>query len=440
MKTPYPDGAFNAHWFNFFNAISFQVMMGAPIILYAKSLNASSTVIGIIAAFAPLMVVFQLPAARFLDRFGYREFVLMGWSARTVLIFLVAVLPLIFFFDQQTKMAVLLATLFVFNLLRGISTAAWMPWIAALIPESIRGIFLSREQIFVHLGCLLSLGLSSILLAGSVDDWEYSLVFLVSAIAATISLTFIRRIPEVASQEVTRRSSTPVPWRAIIGYRPFRRLLIFNVMFLAVTGGLGVFTIEFLRDTVGLDASTILLLSGFSLIGALAALPFCGGIVDRSGSRPIMRVALWLYWLVIAGWTLTAGRVLPGTFPTIAILNLVLGIASAGFNLGNLRTIMATMPEMGRNHFFALFSVITSFGLGGAPIVWGMTLDIIGSFEAVTGAFVWQRHSIYFSVLLVFSAILLVFISRLVETSPDEAPAPTLVFGNLKRSMRHWFR
>jgi len=42
--------------------------------------------------------------------------------------------------------------------------------------------------------------------------------------------------------------------------------------------------------------------------------------------------------------------------------------------------------------------------------------------------------------LLGFSAILLVFISRLVETSPDEAPAPTLVFGNLKRSMRHWFR
>ena len=62
-------------------------MMGAPIIVYAKSLGASSTTLGIIAAFTPLMTVFQLPAAQHLHRFGYRQFVLMGWGMRNVLIF-----------------------------------------------------------------------------------------------------------------------------------------------------------------------------------------------------------------------------------------------------------------------------------------------------------------------------------------------------------------
>ena len=53
VKSVYPRGSFNAHWFSLFNAVSFQVMMGAPIIVYAKSLGASSTVLGIIAAFTP---------------------------------------------------------------------------------------------------------------------------------------------------------------------------------------------------------------------------------------------------------------------------------------------------------------------------------------------------------------------------------------------------
>lgn len=440
MNSSYPVGAFSAHWFSFFNAISFQVMMGAPMILYAKSLNASSTVIGIIASLTPLMTVFQLPAARFLDRFGYRQFLLMGWSSRTVLIFVVAILPVLAFLDSQTKMAVLLTTLFFFNLLRGISSAAWMPWITILIPEGIRGRFLSVDQFFVHIGCLLSLGLSAVLLQGSVDDWEFSFVFLVSALGATASLFFIRRIPEVSSQEETRRSSTPVPWLAMLRHPPFRRLLLFNLLFLVVTGSLGVFTVEFMRDTIGLDVSKILVLSSLSFMGALAVLPFCGGVVDRTGSRPIMRVALCVFWTVIAAWFLMAAGIIPATFGVIACVNLAAGAASAAFNLGNIRTIMGTMPEMGRNHFFALFSVITSFGLGSAPVVWGITLDAIGSFEAVTGAFVWQRHSIYFSVLLLFNAIVIWSISRLIENPGNERPPPTAIFGNLKRSMRHWFR
>ena len=127
-------------------------MMGAPIIVFAKSLGASSTVLGIIAAFTPLMTVFQLPAAQHLERYGYRRFVLMGWGTRTVLIFVVAAIPLAGFLDNTSKLAALLVVLFFFNLLRGISSAAWMPWITQLIPEHVRGRFLSIDQFFMYGG------------------------------------------------------------------------------------------------------------------------------------------------------------------------------------------------------------------------------------------------------------------------------------------------
>ena len=166
MKSVYPRGSFNAHWFSLFNAVSFQIMMGAPIIVYAKSLGASSTVLGIIAAFTPLMTVFQLPAAQHLERYGYRQFVLAGWGARSVLIFVAAAIPLVEIFDNATKLAALLTLLFFYNLLRGISSAALMPWFAHLIPEHVRGRFLSVDQLFMYAGCLVSLLVSALVMAG----------------------------------------------------------------------------------------------------------------------------------------------------------------------------------------------------------------------------------------------------------------------------------
>jgi len=440
MKTPQPPGSFNAHWFQFFNAVSFQIMMGAPIIVFAKSLGASSTVLGIMASFTPLMTVFQLPAAQHLERYGYREFVLMGWSLRTVFIFFTAIIPVLGFLDNASKMAVLLAVLFLFNLLRGISSTAWMPWMAALIPEANRGRFLSVDQLFMYGGCLISLLASAVVMTGQVDPWEYTFVFLISAVGGSLSLYFIKRIPEVTPGESVRRSSQKVPWRAMLAYVPFRELLIFNVLYMAVIGSLGIFTVEFLREESRFDVATVLYLSAFSFIGALVVLPFVGGVVDRVGSKPLMRVATAIFSLVIGGWYLIAAGVFPCHLWLIGVLNFLAGVASANFNLANVRITMATMPEMGRNHFFALFTVITSLSLGVAPVGWGITLDVIGSYEAVTGIFHWKRHSIYFLALLVFNAIAFAYIRRLHESPGAGSFEPSLIYARLKRSPRFWHR
>jgi hypothetical protein len=101
---------------------------------------------------------------------------------------------------------------------------------------------------------------------------------------------------------------------------------------------------------------------------------------------------------------------------------------------------MATVPEMGRDHFFALFTVITSIGLGGAPVAWGMILDALGSYEAVTGLFHWKRHSIYFLALLALNAIAFAYIRRLHESSrvgeSDSAP----IYARSKPSLGFWHR
>ena len=86
----------NAFLFQVFNTSSFYLVMGLPMMLYFKKLGASATVLGVLACLATLLNVFQIPAARFVEKVGYRNFVLRGWTSRSVLIagiVLVAVLP-----------------------------------------------------------------------------------------------------------------------------------------------------------------------------------------------------------------------------------------------------------------------------------------------------------------------------------------------------------
>jgi MFS family permease len=174
--------------------------------------------------------------------------------------------------------------------------------------------------------------------------------------------------------------------------------------------------VEYLHEFPGFNVSQVLYLTGVSFVGALASLPFLGRIIDRVGCKNVLAAALVLFGLVIAGWFLVASGVLPCKRRVIGILNFAAGAAGAAFNVANARIIFAIMPLMGRNHFFALFTVITSLGLGAAPVIWGISLDFIGTFEATTGALHWKRHSIYFAALFVLNLLTILQSRRLHES------------------------
>ena len=89
-----PQGIQNAFLFAAFNALSFQVVLGSPMVLYAKTLGASATVLGIIAGMMPLLVISQIPAASHIDRIGYKRFVYAGWGIRVAFIFAIVLVPL----------------------------------------------------------------------------------------------------------------------------------------------------------------------------------------------------------------------------------------------------------------------------------------------------------------------------------------------------------
>jgi MFS family permease len=405
----------NANQFSLYNQLNFQITLGAPMILYAKSLGASSTTIGIVAALAPLLTVLQLPTAYFIPKIGYKRFVLLGWLSRTIIVFSLALLPLVTALDPGTKTSLMLMCLFLFNVLRGVSTGAWLPWLTSLIPESARGAFLRRDQTFMQIGGVVAMALSTFVLWSNAHAAHFSFLFLLSACAATVSLIFIRRVPDVPIDDQIRSSGQPVPWLQILQHPPFSRLLLFNVVYNWVVGGLAAFAIGFLQSRAGFSDGAILACSLLSFVGASVSVSSFGELLNQTGSKPILRIAIVCYLWAVICWVLVSSNLLTTSKSIVAIIYFILGIAGGLFSIANTRIAMDTMPVMGRNHFFSLFTVFSSLSLGLAPIGWGIFLDLLANFQARIGVFEINRYSLYFSLLVILVIVTFVLANPLVE-------------------------
>jgi len=438
---PLPRGALNLNGFSFFNAVCFQITLGSTLVLYAKSLGASATWLGVLAGITPLLNLFQIPAAHWIPRFGYKRFVLAGWGARSVLIFLIAALPLLTALPDPARLWILTALIFGFSLLRGIAAGAWLPWITELIPETVRGRFLSRDQAFQHTGSLLALLLAGWMLGPAPGPVRFAAAFLLSACAAVASLTFLARSPDVETQEALRRSAQSVPWKAILRHPPFARLLIHNLLFVFAMGGLGVFTVAWQKAYAGFPEDRILLLSAAGFLAAMLALLPAGRAADRFGSKPLLRIGLGTFVAVAAGWFLLASRLVAPAAAMVAALNFLGGIAGALYQLGNTRLMLASMPPMGRNHFFALFTVLTSLALAATPVAWGAAIDALRTFHS-QAAVDWNAYSLYFGAVTLLTLASLALTRILIEKGPIPTPSgpDTRFVAGLKRLWRLWQR
>jgi len=436
----FPAGLHNIYFFVIFNALSYQLILSSPMVLYAKSLGASATVLGIISGMMPLLVIFQIPASKHLARIGYKRFVFAGWGTRTLFIFGMALVPLTGkFLDATTRLSLMLLLLFVFNLARGISSCAWMPWITSLIPTSLRGRYLVRDAACQNIGSLVVFLIAAICLGAQPEAWRFALLFGFSAMMAAMSLNFLRRVPEAATPAEVKTSTTPVPWRAIATYSPFRKLIFVNIAWSVAIGGMNTFIVDFLKAKSTLTEREIMLTTSVSFLGGLSSLWFLGSRLDRLRSKTVLTFFVLAWLSILCGWILIAGKIFAPLVGLVLCLQFVMGLSSSLANMAMTRLAMAVIPPMGRNHFFALYSVLGNVTLGLSPIFWGLFLDGFRSFNMSWHGLEWNRFSLFFLVASLVFMVALIFCRRLEE--PQAASMEELVRDILEQSpLRPWLR
>jgi MFS family permease len=412
----YPPGLNNSFLFSAFNALSYQIVLGSPMVLYAKSLGASATALGVIAGMMPLLVISQIPAANHIPRLGFKRFVFAGWGIRVMFIFAMSVLPITaLWLGTASRLWILLVLLFCFNLSRGISSCAWLPWITALVPATLRGKYLATDAGVQNFASFITFLVSAACLAGDPRSWQFTILFLFSAVTGAISLSFLKRMPDVEVPEEAKRSSkAKVPWLAMARYDPFKRLLITLMGYAVAYGGMNAFTVTFLRAQ-GMSEGKILLVSSVAYLGGLSSLWLMSARLDRTGSKPVLSTCSAAWAVVLAGWLALSGGAVPVGLLPVLILQFFMGLLAALVQMSNTRLAMAIIPAMGRNHFFAIYSVVVNVTLGIAPIAWGLLIDAVGERAPFWLGLSWNRFSVFFGAVALCWCVTLIFTRRLHE-------------------------
>jgi MFS family permease len=266
-----------------------------------------------------------------------------------------------------------------------------------LVPEGVRGRYLARDAACVNAASCAAIVLAALGLGEQPAAWQFALLFVFSAAMGGCSLVFLKRIPDVDPPAEARRSSTePVPWRAIAAHPPFRKLLRVNIAWPLAVGGLGTFTTAWLKAEAHLGEGIVLLVGAAAYLGGLSSLWLMGPRLDRLGSRPVMMFCMGLWLVIVTGWLGLAGRLVPPTMPVLLGLQFLMGLAASLVNMANVRLAMAIIPVMGRDHFFALFSVVGSLAMGLSPIVWGVLIDALRGVNGTWHGLAVNSHSLFF--------------------------------------------
>src|SRR4029453_9223383 len=197
-----------------------------------------------------------------------------------------------------------------------------------------------------------------------------------------------------------------------------------------------------LKLKIGMPESEILFINSVFFLGGLSSLWFLGSRLDHLGSKPVITFSCLTWMLLLMGWALLAGKVWHPWLALILGLQFLIGLFTALVNMSNTRLVMAIAPVMGRNHFFALFSVIGNVTLGLSPILWGLLIDAVGGWHRFGGVFEWNRYSVFFAAVIAVFGIML-FLARKLE-EPKAANMEQLLREILiqspQRVLRIWTR
>ncbi|MFN3648900.1 MAG: MFS transporter [Armatimonadota bacterium] len=394
--------------FTALNALSFEVLAGQILILFARQAGASLGDIGLLSALLPFAAVIQLVVAPLVNRFGPRRVMLAGWGARTFVsagLFLVPVAMARGGPAAGTQL--LLVVMLGFYICRALGMSSWLPLVQEIVRPHDRGIYLSRQEWLRQASIVLINVITALYLIDTEGMTRFLHVIGLGVVAAAWSLVYLARVPDVGSmaepldREYLSRATAPL--RDAI----FRRFLLFSVLLRMALSAVPPFLVVFLRDGLNISASGVIAINTIGSLGAIATLVAWGRWTDRIGARPVLglviagiagSLALWLLTDTSAVW-LWLG---------VPLISLLIGIFTGGLTVSMSKFELGFIPVLHRAHYVALSVTLTGLGSGAATLASGYLLQVLRGVNVQWGLLEIDRFRIFFlvmAVLLIVSMI-----------------------------------
>lgn len=255
-------------------------------------------------------------------------------------------------------------------------------WLGDLMPRPVRGRLVGQRESCLVLGRVVGM-LASFALVGlwrllSPEATRWQPLAWSAMIGAGMLLLSTAPLLVMAPRERGRPPRSALPWRAMLAslaYRPYRRLMAFNVGLAMANGVSATAQALYPQRVLGVAYETMLALRSIMWSGQAALAPAAGGWLDRHGGRAMLVAAQ----LIVATGPLFFWLATPDRWRWIAGA-FVAWIAYAATNVA-LDDLKLTLAPAG----------VTPTSKAPALAVYYATSDLAAGVMAVFGGYVYDR-------------------------------------------------
>jgi len=270
------------------------------------------------------------------------------------------------------------------HLLGALGSAAWLSWLAVLVPRRLRGRYFGIRNSAASLTCLIAVPIAGVIVSvyprGTIEG--YGFVVFLGIIAGLVSLNYQWFMVDVDPQEqkaaakvtdeklVSAANPQPVTSRInSIATLPIlqdgnflRFLLYFGVWMFAVNLSAPFFNL-YMLDNLAIDVTWVTLYNSLTAGANLLMLIFWGKLVDRVGNRSLLLLVGILVAVTPLLWLGTGANTL-SLWLWLPLLHILSGGTWAAIDLCNNNIQLGIAPVKHQASYFAVAAAIA--GVSGA--------------------------------------------------------------------------
>jgi Na+/melibiose symporter-like transporter len=371
----------NLHWSissNVANTIFVQfTFFGSVFVLFLNELGLSKGEVGFVLSLLPFSGLISLFVAPAVARFGYKRTYLTFWTLRSVIAAFLLLTPwIVLRYGAERTLLFISITVALFALVRSVGMTANLPWVQEFVPNSVRGKYTARNNVYTSLAGFAAIIGGGFVLGQIVGLTGYMILIGLGVVAGLVSVWLAAYIPGGAPQPARAGERKPRDIGAAMRDSSFQRYLFGVGILTLATVPLASFVPLFMREEVGLQQGNIVLLQIGSLAGGLFSSYMWGWAADRYGSKPVMLWGLVLRILLPVLWIIMPKGMEWSLYFAMGIA-LFQGVSDMGWGIGSARILyVSIVPTAKRSDYMALYNAWIGIAGGLSVILGGQILAI----------------------------------------------------------------
>lgn len=366
-------------YFSTINVISWQCLVGQPLILFGRALDMPPAWVGVLIGLLPLSMLLVIFTGPLVEWLGPRRLLTWGWLLRNLFAATVIAIPWAMKLGGKTGgwLVLLFATLG-FCVFRALSVGGWFPWLHEVLPAHQRGSYLAAETALAQVVTILVVVGCGTILGQRGELGGFFLIYAVGIVTGLASIALMRRIPGGEGPPPILTGGPPrFSLAPILRDRSYMRFVLQTFFCLAVLAGQSSIAVMYLRDILLYSDRHIMYLAGAGSLAVALLIGYWVSRADRTGTTLAMTGMLLTHSFFALAWLgLLPGRPWTSGLALAAVIGST--FCNAAFTTMATREMLRLVRQPGQVGYTNIWIIATSLATGAVPILAGLLVDWLG--------------------------------------------------------------